>query len=363
MATILYLGEDNSASTTAHRANALKRLGHTVISLNPARFISGFTGSNWLGPLHYRTGYHFLQGQMVKWTKQLLGTIKKPDLVWVNSGELLGEDCLRVLKQYGCPVILYNNDDPTGNRDGRRFSSLLEALPYYDLCAVRREVNIREYHSRGARRVMFVWCSYDEKEHQPFPHLIEIPNTFRSEVAFIGTFIPYEKRDKFLVELINNGLPLSIWGDRWNKSPYYSRLKKHWHGKAIYGRDYVAGIQGAKICLGFLSKQNRDLHTRRSFEIPYAGGLLCAERTAEHQYLYKEGEEAVFWSDAEECASLCNQLLLSERRRERIRLAGMQRVRSLQAGNEDICRAIVSAALSPDSVRTVSSVYPVYEYQ
>jgi hypothetical protein len=101
-------------------------------------------------------------------------------------------------------------------------------------------------------------------------------------------------------------------------------------------------IKGSKICLGLLSRQNRDLHTTRSMEIPYAGGLLCAERTREHLFLYEEDKEAIFWSDAHECATKCIELLKDEDKRERIRLAGMVRVRINKVGNEDICRQILN---------------------
>jgi len=121
----------------------------------------------------------------------------------------------------------------------------------------------------------------------------------------------------------------------------------------------VAAIQGAKLCLGLLSKENRDLHTQRSAEIPYAGGLFCAERTSEHRQLYTEGAEAVFWSDAEECIQACRRLLADEPLRERIRIAGMHRIRALGLGNESICRQILQAAgfprLSPDSARPITS--------
>ncbi|HTE33824.1 MAG TPA: glycosyltransferase, partial [Chryseolinea sp.] len=76
------------------------------------------------------------------------------------------------------------------------------------------------------------------------------------------------------------------------------------------------------------------------------GGLFCGERTSEHTYLYKENEEAVFWSDAAECAKACLDLLKNNARREAITVAGMRKVRDLQLGNEDICKKILTRALA-----------------
>jgi len=341
MNRILYLGSTHPDSTSHHRANALVRLGYTLEMHNSWDSVTGQSGFRYLSPVHFRTGYRFVQYQVRRWLKQLLPTLQKPDLIWVDSGELFGPSCLAELRQVDCPMVLYNVDDPTGPRDGNRFASLRRALPLYDQVVVVRRETEQECLRLGAQRVLRVLRSYDEVAHFPFSSNAELPDIFHSEVAFIGTWMRHEKRDEFLLHLINQGVPISIWGGRWDKSPHWSILKNYYRGGALGGREYVAAVQGAKICLGLLSKGNRDLHTQRSLEVPFAGGLLCAERTSEHQELYREGTEAVFWSDAAECAQVCHELLSDEARRERIRLAGMRRVRALNVGNEDICRKIL----------------------
>ena len=294
------------------------------------------------GALHYRTGYRLLQGAVCIWAEELLRQHAAwPELVWVNSGELIGADAANRLGQFDIPIVLYNNDDPTGGRDGRRFDSLLAALPAYDLCAVLREPNVGEFRARGARAVHRVWMSYDEVVHRPFDNIEDIPAAFRSEVAFVGTWMPKERRDEFMLSLIKRGVPLSIWGDAWQRSPAWEQIMHCWRGPSIYGRDYVAAVQGAKVALGLLSKGNRDLHTTRSAEIPYAGGLLCAQRTSEHLHMYKEGEEAVFWENADECAQVCLSLLVDADLRERVRVNGNHRVQKGGFGNEAVLNDII----------------------
>ena len=113
-----------------------------------------------------------------------------------------------------------------------------------------------------------------------------------------------------MAELVRAGLPLSIWGHRWQKAPEWPLLAPYWRGPAQDDPEiYARIIQSAKISLGLLSRGNRDRHTTRSFEIPAVGGLLCAERTDEHCASYKEGVEAVFWKDARECIEQCRRLL------------------------------------------------------
>lgn len=352
MLRILYLGDRNPISTSAHRAHALKRLGHHVTIEDPTDADRSALHSRWFGALHFRTGYKFVQRKMLQWIYQVIENIQQPDLIWVDSGELLGRECLKALKVFNCPIVLYNIDDPTGKRDGKRFASLLNALSLYDLTVVVRNESKTECLSLGAKRVMRVHRSYDEIAHRPFSDHSAIPEKYRSDVVFLGTWMRNEKRDEFLLQLIESGINVNIWGDFWPKSRHFSKLKDHWRGTSLGGREYIAAIQGAKICLGLLSKGNRDLHTTRSFEIPYAGGLLCAERTSEHQELYKEGVEAAFWSDAAECIEVCKNLLTNGNA-EMLRQAGMQRVRSLNAGNEDVCRTIIDAVFEPALVAKI----------
>jgi spore maturation protein CgeB len=138
------------------------------------------------------------------------------------------------------------------------------------------------------------------------------------------------ERGPFLVALLEAGLPLAIYGNSWQKMPEWSLLKSVWQGPAIYGDDYIKAIQLAKISLGLLSKGNRDLHTTRTFEIPYCGGLFCAERTSEHLQLYQEDVEAVYFCDVTECIQKCHKLLENEEMRRGIAEKG--RARCLKNG-------------------------------
>ena len=187
---------------------------------------------------------------------------------------------------------------------------------------------------------MQVSMGYDEVMHAPSLADSVPPDKLRSRVAFIGTRM--EDRHEFLIGLVERGVPLSIWGNQWQNGPGWSILRDHWQGPALYGAEYVAAVQRADLCLGLLSKGNRDQHTQRSAEIPYAGGLLCAERTAEHLEMYKEGEEAVFWDNVDECAQVCLEILANPERRDVIKERGGGRVRQLRIGNEDTCRAILA---------------------
>jgi hypothetical protein len=105
--------------------------------------------------------------------------------------------------------------------------------------------------------------------------------------------------------------------------------------------EYSAAIIAAKVALGLVSKRNRDLHTTRSLEIPALGGLLCARRTSEHLELYEEGEEAMFWDSAEECAEVCHRLLADPKLRERVARQGHERCVRNGHYNESLGRRLI----------------------
>ena len=341
---VLYIGDNSPSSTSHHRSETLKRIGCDVTISDPYKAFSIEIEHFLIGVINYHFGYRLLQPSINKWVNNLLSIHSnlQPDFIWVNSGELFGSYAINKLRQFNCPVLLYINDDPIGSRDGHRFDSLIKSIPYYDLCIVRREENVSEFIERNAKKVLKVWMSYDEITHKAMENVNLIPLNFRSEVAFIGTWMRNENRDEFLLYLINRGLNIAVWGNRWNKSPHWAKLKRNWRGAALSGQEYVMAIQGAKICIGLLSKGNRDLHTRRSMEIPYAGGVLCAERTSEHLDLYEENNEAIFWDNKVECADKCIELINNPEKLNSIRIAGMKRVLQNKVGNEDICRQIIS---------------------
>jgi spore maturation protein CgeB len=338
---IAYLGDTSPASTSRHRADALVRLGHSVRLLDPYAHLGAQVTNRFFQALHYRTGYHALQPIISRWIRDIGTVLGNSEIVWINGGELFGPAILRLIRQRGLPVVLYNNDDATGYRDGARFDMVRHSIHLYDLCASRSEREF-EYRRLGARDFMGVWMGYDEVAHQPYCDPLQISDAFRSDVAFVGTCIPGEARDEFIVALKNMGLDVAIWGNGWQRARMWKQLRDLWRGAAISGRSYVAAIQGSKLALGLVSKGNRDQHTRRTFEIPYAGGLLCAERTAQHLTVFAEGTEALFWSDVEECARVCREIIRDEARRLMIREQGRRKVLALGVGNEDVCAAILA---------------------
>jgi hypothetical protein len=339
---ILYLGVADG--TSFHRAQALRRLGHDVEILDPWSFLpENQLTDRVLDKLVFEGG----AGTLELYIRPLLSRAiegRSFDIVWVDQGKLLGPATVKRLKQLAPLLINYNTDDPfpSGDPNKRRFSLYRKAVPAYDLVVVVRTENVTEAYAAGARKVLHVRMSADEVAHAPLPLTPEDEARWTSDVSFIGTWMP--ERGPLLARLLKLGVPLTIYGRRWQKAREWSALHSAWRGPGITGFDYVKAIQCSKVCLGLLSKGNRDLHTQRSAEIPYIGTIFCAERTFEHEAMYEDGKEAVFWSTAEECAEKIFWLLGSPEARFRISKAGRERCIKNGLLNEDVMGIILDAA-------------------
>lgn len=351
--SILYLGESSPGSSSQHRAAALQRLGHRVEHWGLETFCEPL--GRIAGKLNYLTGHRFRQGS-IRQRLQAAASNRKWNLVWVDSGWWCGPQVASQLRLLADYLVLLNLDDPTGPREPHHWRSLLKSVPHFDLCVVVRPESADELSNSGAKNVLRVWRGYDEVIHAP-EYGRGVTEDLSSEVTFIGTRM--EDRHEFMIRLIERGVPLSIWGNGWRNGPGWKHLQSAWRGPGIEGPQYVAAIQQSKVCLGMLSRLNRDQHTQRSAEVPYAGGLLCAQRTPEHQSMYEEDHEAVFWADADECAEKCLELLADDSRREAIRAAGAAKVRRLNIGNESMVAAVLAALAQTPTKQSASSIVAV----
>src|SRR5262245_41436267 len=233
---ILYLGEDVENSSCLHRARALRRLGHEVVHLNPDWAL---TSGRWAVAWNFRTGYRFCRRRVARFILRS-ASASTYDIVWVDGGRAVSPDLLRTLRWRCQGVINYNLDDPFGRRDGRCCAPFRRSVREYDVLCVVRAENVNEARRHGAKRILRVWRGYDPIAHAPRSLTAVDRRQWSSDVLFIGTWMP--ERGGLLAELIRRGVPVTIYGDRWERAPEWSALRRAWRGSSILGADYVKAI-------------------------------------------------------------------------------------------------------------------------
>ena len=260
-----------------------------------------------------------------------------PDIILLYALPAIDVSTVKVLAKKHW-VSGYHNDDPFGahsNAPGMR--AWKRVLPFFHSHHVFRKKNLVEYQGCGVKRVK-------ELHHFFLPWLhkkIRIPQDHKeqygSEIVFVGHAEP-DARMGFLTALVGAGLPVSVYGGSklWRKY-LPARLRSELTPiRPVYGDDYVRTIVGAKICLAFFSRANRDDYTTRVFEIPAMGGFLMCERTPLMQEFYREDVEAAMFSSKEELVEKCGWYLQHDSERQQVATAG--RKRCLEDGHDAVSR-------------------------
>ena len=250
---------------------------------------------------------------------------------------------LRRLQQNGVFCIDFVIDNPFGPRRDPGWRLYRRTISGFDLTGVQRDVNLTDYRSAGARQVVRIQTSFEPTVHYP-PQADRCDEKRDRHVSFIGT--PYDRRGEFLTRLWRAGLPLDISGSRrhWQAAlPADAFAATFRHGELL-GDAYREAIWRSRINLAFVTHSNRDEVAHKSFEITACGGFLLAERTPEHQALFREDEEAVFFTGLDECRAKIERYLSDEPARARIAAAGQKRAWSSGYDNDSVLRRLLTKA-------------------
>ena len=269
--------------------------------------------------------------------RELIGATEEfvPDAVFIWRGTHVRQETLKTLKRNtGAILVSYNNDDPFGPEAHGNvpwhhsffWKMYMACVPEYDIHFVFRAVNIPEILDRGAKGAEVLMPYFIPELHRPVELSEEDRARFECDVVFAGHYEP-DGREQYLRQLVDAGLHVRLFGGRyWTRRVLGDLAGRFGKVRPVYGLDYTKALCGAKMCLSLLSKMNRDTYTTRCFEIPACGGLLLSERTDDLRRMFREDEEAVFFSGPEELAEKALWLKSRPDEIERIAAAGMRRV-------------------------------------
>jgi spore maturation protein CgeB len=201
-------------------------------------------------------------------------------------------------------------------------SWFIQCLPLYDGFITTKSYGVAELSALGCRNVVFVDNAYDPLQHRPALEADGSPVAFETDVGFVGS---HERDRAELIEfLARAGIPVTIRGNGW-ETVANRRIPGLTILPPVYGDDYARAISATRINLTFLRKMNRDLQTTRTIEIPACGGFMLAEQSNEHDRMFQDGREAVFFERPEELLAKTRYYLRHEAERAAIAAAGRTR--------------------------------------
>lgn len=227
----------------------------------------------------------------------------KPDILLIWRGTLISPFLLKQLRRIpNLKLVSYNNDDPfspcydKGKINQRRlWKNFKKGIKHFDVNIVYRPHNIDDYDQVGSKKTYLFPPYFVPDQINP---LLEKHYEKIYDVTFIGHYT--KERLEMINFLLDNDVNVKVYGPGWENQYLSKHYKYERDIRPIYGERYFIAIIKSKMCLAFLSKLNRDVYTRRNFEIPACGTCMVSEQTKELQNLYTPNEEALFFSNREE---------------------------------------------------------------
>jgi len=322
-----------------YRLGALRRLGLQHVAVVDR---NQYGAPGILGKIEFRLQ---MGPQVARFNRDLLRVAREEriNVAILDKVLQLRPETLRRLRGMGVFCIDFVIDNPFGPRRDPGWRLYRKTIPGYDLTAVQRDVNLDDYSRAGAVDVVRTQTSFERTVHIPPPDGWTDAMRDR-QVSFIGT--PYDNRAEFLTELWRAGVPVVISGSRshWEAALPADAFAGAFREGELIGDAYHKGIWRSRINLAFVTRSNSDQVAQKAFEITACGGFLLAERSDEHRALFREDEEAVFFSSFDECRAKIDRYLNDEPARARIAAAGRERAWSSGYDNDAVLRRLLTQA-------------------
>lgn len=338
---ILSIGQfsaDGISNTCLHRNWALQKVANVTeidSTLSCHKFCYRVVNRLFV---KYKIPIHFDNGTLNQKIRDAVDS-NSFDCIWIDKGIFVSGDTLKYIKNnYPKTVIIGYSPDNMAERHNQSLH-FIESLPYYDFYVTTKSYIVESLKSMGAKRVIFVNNAFEKTFHHPYEISSADKRRLGGTVGFIGSW--EKERFESMKYLADHGVQVRVWGGgKWVQ--YKDKIPNLVvEGKGLFSEDYNKALSAFDISLCFLRKINFDQQTTRTMEIPACNSMLMAERTAEHQALFEENKEAVFFSSNEELLEKCKYYIDNLDKCHQIAHSGLLRCNNSGYSNEDTIRSIL----------------------
>jgi len=296
---ILYVGEDLPGTTSNHRRQIIEEMwGDEVHVIDFNKYLPNVRS---MKSLFWRFNNSISLRGFNKILNHLLDSFQF-DLIWVDKGLFLGNEQIRKLRANTQKLVFFTPDCFFYQNNVKAVQG---NLSIFDLVITTKSFEVDLFKQEiDESKVLLINQGYTDVGGGSFEQERD------RDVIFIGKHELH--RELCVLRLAEAGIDVYVGGAGWSRRK--SRLTQygvHLLEDDIRGEDYKRAISRSKIGLGFLSKSFPELHTTRTFEIPYFGSVLATERNAETERFFVEGE-VLFYETLDELITKTQRILKSK---------------------------------------------------
>jgi spore maturation protein CgeB len=296
---ILFIGSKEKNGYSYYQFKILKKIYKSVdiLELKNLNFIIKY-----LNILSWKYNFKFFDYIIYN---SLQSSVKKNyNFIYIHNENLIGEKSIKYLKKKCKKIFYYCPDNPFVNRDNQRWKLLKKNFHLFDLIIFMQKNRFKYAKKIGLTKISWIPPTFKIEEQKRLKIDFNTKKKYASDVILIATCFP--ERERLVLKLIENGVNIKIYGDKWQNSYVHKRYKKYFGPKISDDKLYVKLIQSAKIAVCLPSYENDDDITNRSLEIPYIGTLLLAKKTKTHEEFFKNNKDAVFFTSFNDCLNKIN---------------------------------------------------------
>jgi len=327
---VLLVGSDKIFAIENFYVKHLRAHGAELLHFPAQSLFYDYYGASIINKVLFRAGLSRILKEI---NSTLLSHVAefKPDVVWIFKGMEIFPETLQEIKSQGCKLVNYNPDNPfifSGRGSGNK--NVTQSIGLYDLHFTYSDEIAAELLSRFKTRVEMLPFGFELSDvlYEQCQRQAE-----EKRICFLGN--PDEDRAKFIKELAQGGLPVTVYGHGWQNFLANTSVEIC---DAVYGDEQWRILRRYRIQLNLMRVHNLQSHNMRTFEVPGVGGIMMAPDTPEHRRFFADGREAFLFKNLEHCAQQL-QLILGVNENDAMTIRTAARKRALEIGSRYYDRA------------------------
>ncbi len=314
---ILFTGYHNPhfVTITEYIENAIKKLGHELLSFDNREFII---------PGRIRERIPFLQEvDLKRINHNLIRLIDsfQPELFLETGGHRIFPETIKRIRKRGIKTILWTIDHP------RNFQLIIEAAPYYDFVFCGGTEAMEILKDNGISKCRWLPFACNPEFHKPVNLTEDDKDRYGNDICFVGSMYPERAH---IFETLTE-FDIGIWGPGWDTLPQDSPIKRLVRASHIKPGEWIKiySASGIALAIHYKDPENKvPCHqaSPRVYEVLACGSLLIVDSQKDVLSIFVPGEDLLVFKDTNDLKRLLPYYLEHKDEARRIAKRGREKV-------------------------------------